>query len=194
MAITKAEVSETFNGQSDIVVFDAPTGGYTKTTTFAQVTASGTSVGQVVEDSTEWTGEDASIENILDEQGRVIVGQAKDGTFGLACDLANMSKENVVKFLNGAGVTVSGSPVNLKNVTDVVKAGVEMPVMTRPLAILNDEANRFILFPKAKIIASVKLDSKLFRIHIQATAEYINTSELGTLMMGKGEADYGTGD
>ena len=67
--IKNTKVTEVFNGQSDIVLFDAPSDGYTGSTTFAQVTASGMSLGQVVGDSTTWNGEDPSVETIKDEQG-----------------------------------------------------------------------------------------------------------------------------
>lgn len=188
--ITKADVTQTFNGQSDIVIFDEPTSGYTKTTTFADIVASGISLGQIVGDSTSWEGEDASVDTIVDEQGDVIVAQPTAGTYALSCDIANVSPENLVLFMKGAKVTVAGTPVSITNVTDLVKVGTELPVITRPIAIVNDEANRYILFPKAKIVSSFGLDSKLWRIHINATAEFIDTKELGTVMLGKGKPVY----
>ena len=50
--IKSRKVTEIFNGQSDIVLFDAPSDGYKAGTSFADVTAAGMSLGQVVEDST----------------------------------------------------------------------------------------------------------------------------------------------
>lgn len=94
--ITKADVTQTFNGQSDIVIFDEPTSGYTKTTTFADIVASGVSLGQIVGDSTSWEGEDASVDTIVDEQGDVIVAQPTAGTYEFSCDIANVSPENQI--------------------------------------------------------------------------------------------------
>ena len=74
--ITKADVTKIFNGQSDIVVFDAPTSGYSSTTTLANIVSSGVSLGQVVGDSTSWEGEDATFDNTVDEQGRY--GNSRD--------------------------------------------------------------------------------------------------------------------
>ena len=188
--ITKAEVTQVFNGQSDIIVFAAPTAGYSKTSTFADVTDGGVSLGQVVQDSTEWTGEEATVENILDEQGDVIVAQPTKGTFGFSCEIANVSQDNLVKFLKAVKVTAAITSEAFASVKNLTKVGDEMPVVTCPIAITNDEANKFILFPKAKVIAGFNLDSKLWRIKIQVTAESIDTPNLGTFMMGEGVPQY----
>ena len=61
---------------------------------------------------------------------------------------------------------------------------------TRPIAIFNDEANKWILFPKAKIVGNLKLDNGLWRMSLSATAEYIDTATCGTFMMGAGTPTY----
>lgn len=188
--ITKADVTKVFNGQSDIVVFDAPTAGYSSATTLADVTAAGISLGQVVGDSTSWEGEEASAENIVDEQGKIIVSSVTAGTYAFSCDVASTDVEKIKLFLRGAAVTVTSEPVSVTGNTNLIKAGTEIPVITRPIAIFNDEANRYILFPKARIIANLSLDDKLMRIHIVATAENIDTTELGTFMIGDGAPAY----
>lgn len=191
--ITKHDVTTVFNGQADIVLFGAPTGGYTDSTTFAQVTASGDSLGQIVEDSTSWEGDEPSIETINDEQGDVIVAQATAGTYAFSCDVASTDKALLAKLLKAADVTLGtgSTSATIGSASEIVKV-VDLPVQTAPIGIFNDEANRFILFPKAKIVGSITLDSKLWRIHLNATAEYIDTTELGTFMMGKGSPTYAT--
>lgn len=200
MSIKNKKVSQVFNGQSDIALFDEPTGGYTDTTTFAQVTATGMSLGQVVEDSTSWDGDDPSIDVIKDEQGDPIVSTVAGGSYAFSCDIADLSYEMAEAIMKATKVTVvdtnssitvkeTGSDANKKK--EVMKF-VELPVSTRPIAIFNDEANKFILFPKAKIVGNLTLDSKLWRLHISATAEYIDTAELGTFMLGAGTPTYDT--
>ena len=187
MAGIKAKkVTEVFNGQSDIALFDPPTGGYKDTTSFADVTASGMSLGQVVEDSTSWEGDDPTIDVIKDEQGDPIVSTVTAGTYAFSCDIADLSAEMAQAIMKATKVTTSLSSTSIGDVTDVVKF-VELPVTTAPIAIFNDEANKWILFPKAKIVGNLTLDSKLWRLHITATAEYIDTDTLGTFMMGKGK-------
>ena len=183
--IKSRKITEIFNGQSDIVLFDEPSGGYTASTSLADVTASGMSLGQVVEDSTSWEGEDPSIDSIKDEQGDIIVSTVTAGTYGFSCDIADVSEEMAVAVMKAAKVQTPGTSTGIGSLSNVLKF-VELPITTRPIAIFNDEANKWILLPKAKIVGNLTLDSKLWRIHINATAEYINTDTCGTFMMGKG--------
>ena len=183
--IKSRKITEIFNGQSDIVLFDEPSGGYTSQTSFADVTASGMSLGQVVEDSTSWEGEDPSIDSIKDEQGDIIVSTVTAGTYGFSCDIADVSEEMATAVMKAAKVQTPGTSTGIGSLSNVLKF-VELPITTRPIAIFNDEANKWILLPKAKIVGNLTLDSKLWRIHINATAEYINTETCGTFMMGKG--------
>ena len=183
--IKSRKITEIFNGQSGIVLFDEPSGGYTAETTFANVTASGMSLGQVVEDSTSWEGEDPSIDSIKDEQGDIIVSTVTAGTYGFSCDIADVSEEMATAVMKAAKVQTPGTSTGIGSLSNVLKF-VELPITTRPIAIFNDEANKWILLPKAKIVGNLTLDSKLWRIHINATAEYINTETCGTFMMGKG--------
>ena len=182
--IKSRKITEIFNGQSDIVLFDEPSGGYTAQTSFADVTASGMSLGQVVEDSTSWEGEDPSIDSIKDEQGDIIVSTVTAGTYGFSCDIADVSEEMATAVMKAAKVQTPGTSTGIGSLSNVLKF-VELPITTRPIAIFNDEANKWILLPKAKIVGNLTLDSKLWRIHINATAEYINTDTCGTFMMGK---------
>ena len=87
--------------------------------------------------------------------------------------------------MKAAKVQTPGTSTGIGSLSSVLKF-VELPITTRPIAIFNDEANKWILLPKAKIVGNLTLDSKLWRIHINATAEYINTNTCGTFMMGKG--------
>lgn len=183
--IKSRKITEIFNGQSDIVLFDAPADGYDADTSFADVTASGMSLGQVVEDSTSWEGDEPSIDYTKDEQGDIIVSTVTAGTYSFSCDVADISEEMVQEIMKATKVTTPGTSTGIKTLTGVMKF-VELPVTTRPIAIFNDEANKWILFPKAKIVGNIALDSKLWRIHIVATAEFIDTATCGTFMMGKG--------
>lgn len=188
--ITKDSVTEVFNGQSDIAVFDA-VASYGSTTAFKDIAKGGVSVGQVVADSTSWEGEEATLESILDEQGNTVASTAKKGTFAFACELANISTTKLTTFLKATSVTPATGATGI-SVTSLVKLGNEMPVITRPIAIFNEENNKFIMFPKAKIVSSFKLDGKLWRIRIKAVAEMVDTSELGTVILGSGAAQYET--
>ena len=184
--IKPRKVTEVFNGQSDIVLFDAPSGGYTESTSFADVTASGMSLGQVVEDSTSWEGDEPTIDVIKDEQGDPIVSTVTAGTYAFSCDIADLSEEMAEAIMKAVKVATPGTSASIDSPANVMKF-VELPVTTAPIAIFNDEANKWILFPKAKIVGNLTLDSKLWRLHLTATAEFIDTETCGTFMMGKGK-------
>jgi hypothetical protein len=190
-AITNAAVTEVFNGQADIVLFDEVS-SY-DSATLATVTAAGTSLGQIVEDSTSWDGDEPSLDNIKDEQGDVIVINPSTGTLAFSCDIASTSNKMIETFLKGKEIKFeAGKTDTIENITSVIGFGTELPVITRPIAVVNDESNKMLLFPKAKIIGNFNLDSKLWRIHISATAEYVDTKSLKTGMIINGSPKYET--
>lgn len=185
--IKKLATTTVFTGQSDIVVFDE-VADY-KTATFTTATAAGSSVGQVSGDSTEYVGEDAETTNWVDEQGKVITSTATDGTVAIKFEMADLSEDSVVKFLQGVKLTGLTSEL-IKNVKSAVGFGVKLPVMTRPIGWCNDEANRCLFLPKAKIVSSLAYADKHFTISSTATAEYIDTKTLKTAMIIDGEPVY----
>jgi hypothetical protein len=132
------------------------------------------------------------LDSIKDEQGDVIVVNPTSGTYAFSCDLASTEDALLKTFLKGASVTLANGSTaeTITDIKDIVKFGTELPVITRPIAIVNDEANKILLFPKAKIIGNLNLDSKLWRIHISATAEFVDTANLGTCMKFSGKPAY----
>lgn len=192
MAGIKEEVmSSVFVGQSDIVVFDK-VDDY-KTATFATVTASGQSVGQVSGDSSEYVGEDAETENWVDEQGDIITSTTKAGTVAIKWSMADLSAENVKKFLNGTNLTLETSTL-FSDVKNAVGFGVDLPVITRPVGWFNDEAGRCLFLPKAKIVSSLGYDSGHYVLKATATAEYVNLKSLKTAMLFDAKPIYETAD
>lgn len=173
-------------GQGDIIVFSAPSGGYTSSTTLAEVLTNGASLGQVVQDSTSWDGEQVSFSQLLDEQGDVITSKATNGTHQVSFDLADLEPDFLAAFLGAESVTVgsSGASAVFKDGTVTCYGlGHKLPVKVRPLMITNDEGNRAIFFPKAKMAGSLAWSDGLWKLHIVATAEFINSAALKTCMM-----------
>lgn len=192
MAGIKKQITSTILvGQSDLVVF-GEVEDYS-TATFATATATGESVGQVSGDSSEYAGEDATTENWVDEQGNIITSTTTAGTVAIKFNMANLSADNVKKFLNGVGLTGLSSTL-FTEVKNAVGFGVDLPVITRPLGWFNDEANRCLFMPKAKMVASLGYDTKRFTINVTATAEYINSATLKTAMLFDAKPVYETED
>lgn len=180
MAISNLETAQSlFVGQGDLIIFDEVT-DYSAAT--LKTLANPKSLGQVVEDSTNWTGDDVTVDEIRDEQGDLITATVGAGTLAFECDLASTSQTMIQTFLKGAAIAGASkmSSVFGNGTTTATGFGVELPVITRPIAWLNDEKKRLIIFPKAKITANLVNSDKLMRVHLNVLAEYIDTANLKT--------------
>lgn len=186
MAITKLEsIQSLFVGQGDIVIFDSLSDSAYAAATMASL-INPKSLGQIVEDSSSWTGDDVSFDEIRDEQGDIITSTATAGTLGFEFDIASVSADMVAKFMKGTKFeTITGSTVFDAEGAAVsgVGFGTSLPVITAPIAWLNDEKTRMLLFPKAKIAANFANSDKLMRIHVIVTAEQVDTANLKTAML-----------
>lgn len=179
--ITKATPTSTFNGQSMIIVFDEVS-DYS-TATVGSITGTGFDVGQVFQGSTSWTGEDPSFDNVLDEQGDVIVPNPTAGTYGFDFEMADFSADKFKTFLKGKSITTLGSGSAFGTTATAVATSESMPVITRPIAIVNDESNKAAFFPKARIITGPSMEDKLFVLKSSVMAQDCNTANLGTFML-----------
>lgn len=181
MALTKATPTSTFNGQSMIIVFDE-VADYS-TATVGTITGNGFDVGQVFQGSTTWTGEDPSFDNVLDEQGDVIVPNPTKGTYGFDFEMADFSSAKFKTFLKGKDITTLGTGSVFGSTATAVATTNEMPVITRPIAIVNDESNKAAFFPKARILTGPSMEDKLFVLKATVMAQDCDTTNLGTFML-----------
>lgn len=181
------EVTSVFSGQSDIVVGleNADYTSATIDTLFAE--ASAKSLGQIVEDSTSWDGDDPEMTPLKDEQGDTITTQVTAGTLAFSCEIASTSTDMLKAFMKAEDIADFTSTVF--GGAQAVGFGVDLPVTTRPILIANDEGNKALVFPKAKIVGNLSYSDKLWRVRISVTAEYIDTDNLKTGMMLTGITD-----
>lgn len=165
-----------FAGQGDLVIFDAISDYAGKT--LANL-SNPKSLGQIVQDSTSWEGEDVNTDKILDEQGNLITARVTAGTLGFSFDIASTSATMVKAFLNGMDITGTSLPDIFDGTYTVTAAGfgTELPVMTRPIAVLNDELNRAWVYPKAKITSNLTLADGLYRIHAVVLCENVDIKD-----------------
>ena len=182
MAITKATPTSEFNGQSYIIVFDE-VADYSAAT-FGTITATGFDVGQVYQGSTSWTGEDPSFEDELDEQGDIIVSNPTKGTYGFDFEMADFSSEKFATFLNGKTISTLGEGSAFGTGVSVTATGTELPIIERPIALVNDTAKKALFFPKARILTGPTMENKLFVLKAQVKAQECNVDgKLGTFML-----------
>lgn len=100
-----------FAGQGDLVIFD-PIADYSEATLGSLENPK--SLGQIVQDSTSWDGEDVGTDQILDEQGNLITARVTAGTLAFSFEIASTSAAMVQKFLAGHAVSAgSGSTLSI---------------------------------------------------------------------------------
>lgn len=177
-----------FVGQGDLIIFDAVS-DYS-TATLATLT-NPKSLGQIVQDSTSWEGEDVSTDQILDEQGNIITAKVTAGTLSFSFDIASTSANMMKKFMAAADITV-GSPSYLATSSTAVGFGVDLPVFTVPVLVADQEKKRAWLYPKAKITSNLSLSDGLYRIHAVCLAEQVDTANLKTGILIEGALVYAT--
>lgn len=189
MAITNFEGAQSlFAGQGDLVIFDS-IADYSSAT-LASLT-NPRSLGQIVQDSTSWDGDDVSTDTIKDEQGNIITARVTAGTLAFSFEIASTSQDMIKKFLVGTAVTPAAIDGFKGTPSKVTGFGVDLPVFTAPIAVINDEKNRAWIYPKAKITSGLTLSDGLWRIKASVLAESVNTDSLKTGMVIDGTLDYG---
>ena len=178
-----------FVGQGDLIIF-AAVADYSsaKLSDFT----SPQSLGQIVQDSTSWEGEDVSTDQILDEQGNLITAKVTAGTLSFSFDIASTSANMMKKFMAAADISTSnlGSPAFLSASPTAVGFGVDLPVFTVPVLVADQEKKRAWVYPKAKITSNLSYSDGLYRIHAVVLAEQVDTAYLKTGMLVEGTLVY----
>lgn len=180
--IIKATPTSEFNGQSYMIVFDEVNDYLTATV--ADITKNGFDVGQVFQGSTSWNGDDPSFDDVLDEQGDIIVSNPTKGTYGFDFEMADFSASKFKTFLNGDDSITVGTGSAFGATATAVATTSEMPIIERPVAIVNDTADKAIFLPKARILTSPAMEDKLFVLKAVCKAQDCNVEgKLGTFML-----------
>lgn len=172
-----------FVGQGDLIIFNEIT-DYSSAT-LASLTGP-KSLGQIVEDSSSWTGDDVSFEEIRDEQGDLITSTVTAGTMSFEFDIAALDPGFMEVFLKSESITSAELSSVFSATSTTVTAvgwGDAVPVITRPIGWLSEDTKRLLLFPKGKIAANLSNADKLMRIHCIAQAEFIDLATLKTAML-----------
>lgn len=177
-----------FVGQGDLIIFDAVS-DYSSATLASFTNPK--SLGQIVQDSTSWEGEDVSTDQILDEQGNLITAKVTAGTLSFSFDIASTSANMMKKFMAAADISV-GSPAYLAASSTAVGFGVDLPVFTVPILVADQEKKRAWVYPKAKITSNLSLSDGLYRIHAVVLAEQVDTANLKTGILLEGALVYST--
>ena len=184
MAIGKFDnVTSVFAGVSDIIVGDVAADSAYESGTLDTLFATAKSVGQVKEDSTNWTGDDPTVDSVKDEKGNIITTKTTAGTFAFEFLMASMSPNILKAFMKAEDVASAVSSSGPFGAGAGSVKIVDLPVTVRPIMVANDVADKAIVFPKAKIVASITREDGVFFVKGTATAEFVDTTKLGTFML-----------
>ena len=183
-----------FVGQGDLIIFDSD---FSNSKTYENATLADfknpKSLGQIVQDSTSWEGEDVSTDNLLDEQGNLITAKVTAGTLSFSFDIASTSANMMKRFMKaGDSALTIGSPAFLAAGATAIGFGVDLPVFTAPIMVVDQEKKRAWVYPKAKITSNLAYSDGMYRIHAVVLAEQVDTASLKTGMLVEGTLVYAT--
>jgi len=189
--IAKIDIlSSIFSGISDICIADVPA-DYA-VATIATLT-NWKSLNDVKLDSTSFTGDAPTETQVKNEKGSVVVSTAVAGTNKFEFICYNTSAAMLLKFLGArtkAATFATGDVVATGST--VVGIGKALPIVTCPIMVANDVANQAVLFPMAKIVSTIILDSKVLAVKCTVTAQNIDTIAFDTAMIIRGALNVAT--
>lgn len=187
-AIKKIEsVGKYFVGQSDIVLFDKPTD---LATAKLSTLEGAISLGNIHLDSTDFTGEEGSVEGLKNEQGETYYSITTKGDFGFSFFIPSTSEDVLTRLLGVTEITDTMTASTPWAVGSKAYGSDGGNVIDAPIAIINDTKDMTLLIPNAKIIVSPGMVDKVQGLNINVMAQKVDTPNLKTLTWVHGKAQY----
>lgn len=168
-----------FQVGNKIILFDPPTGGWTADTDLSDF-KNPIDLGNIEEGSFAEEGEDASTEDWKAMDGSVATATVTEGSNGFSFNHMSFTSTRIIKLMHGTALTTSDA--------EFIAAGNKITgfgkrsVITAPIAILDVEFNKWMLYPKAKIVTSLTASGNKMVMKSTAKAEDIETAKLLPVM------------
>ena len=179
LAITQLDDSASFfKGYSTAIIFDALSGAEKKPGDLANPKW----IGSIFQGSTSWTGEAPTMTPHRNEDGNSVYTFASGGSSGIQLDVMSTSDTMITTFLKGTTIAKEnmGAPAYIdETASGTVSAigwGDQLPVIERPIALVNDLDNQVLLFPKALIAASIVNNDRALHIRLAVNAQELPSS------------------
>ena len=183
IGILDASTGGVFNGVGDIVVFDTITKANYAAAKLSTL-ANGVSLGDIYQDTVKWTGTDPAVTPLLNESGDAVYSYAENGVNSFEGVLMKLNKAVTTKFFQGVAITdASLSASTWMTSADVVGIGDRVSSISAPCAWMNREKGIMVLFPKARITASIVDQAGGLGVKLSVTAEKVSTANLKTMMI-----------
>lgn len=184
--VTKIGVeTRMFDGLSRVIFFPKATPDkLSETTTLAEILAEGKDLGQIVEGSPSWDGDDVEVNTLKNTEGGVIRSVTTPGTLAWSCRIPH-SKETAL--LVGAtpmtAVTSLGDGFTLAEDKQVIGVNPSDLIHQCAVGVLNLARNELALFPKGSVSFAMTIeDDDLWQYTVNATADEVDTTNLKTMM------------
>ena len=196
LAITQLDSSASFfKGYSTAIIFDALSG----TATNPGHLTNPKWIGSIFQGSTSWTGEAPTMTPHRNEDGNSVYTFASGGSSGIQLDVMSTSDTMITTFLNGTAINTTnvGSPTWIdeaaRGTVSAIGWGDQLPVIERPIALVNDLDNQVLLFPKALIAASIVNNDRALHIRLAVNAQELPSSmtHLKPVMLIRGLLELG---
>ena len=188
-AIKKLEpIGKYFVGQSDIVLFDKPTD---LATAKLSTLEGAVSLGNIHLDSTDFTGEEASIEGLKNEQGDTYYSITTKGDFGFSFFIPSTSEAVMEKLLGVETISDTFAETTPWDTGSTVYGFDGSNFLDAPIALINDTKDMTLVIPNAKLTVSLGIVDKVQGLNVSVMAQDIDTATLKTLMRVHGKAKYG---
>ena len=181
LAITQLDSSASFfKGYSTAIIFDALSG----TATDPSHLTNPKWIGSIFQGSTSWTGEAPTMTPHRNEDGNSVYTFASGGSSGIQLDVMSTSDTMITTFLKGTAIANEnmGTPApawideTAKTSVSAIGWGDQLPVIERPIALVNDLDNQVLLFPKALIAASIVNNDRALHIRLAVNAQELPSS------------------
>ena len=179
LAITQLDSSASFfKGYSTAIIFDALSGLATDPGDLTNPKW----IGSIFQGSTSWTGEAPTMTPHRNEDGNSVYTFASGGSSGIQLDVMSTSDTMITTFLKGTTINTTnvGSPTWIdeaaRGTVSAIGWGDQLPVIERPIALVNDLDNQVLLFPKALIAASIVNNDRALHIRLAVNAQELPSS------------------
>lgn len=150
-------------------------------------------LGDILQDSTSWDGDEISVENIKNEQGENVVTYPVNGTYAYSFNVMSTDAETLKKLMVAEDLSGFTTGTWVKS-PKVIGIGDKLASFVCPVAWVNQDQNREMLFPKARVTSTLAYDNDLLVVHVSVVAEKVSTANLKTIMMIDGALDYGSAE
>jgi len=183
--VTKIGVeTRMFDGLSRVIFFkDFDLAKLSETTTLAEILAAGHDLGQIVEGSPSWDGDDVEVNTLKNTEGGAIRSVTTPGTLAWSCRIPHSKETALLVGATEMEVTSLGDGFQLAEGKKVIGVNPSDLIHQCPVGVLNLTRNELSLFPKGSVSFAMTIeDDDLWQYTVNATADEIDTANLKTMM------------